>query len=74
KVFKSVLTGMNIIQIIYQLYPEQFVFNSKIFDRLAGDTRIREGILANKPVQILLDIKEKKFKYFQQNRLKYLIY
>jgi uncharacterized protein YbbC (DUF1343 family) len=74
KVFKSVLTGMNIIQIIYQLYPEQFVFNSKIFDRLAGGTRIREGILANKPVQILLDIKEKKFKYFRQNRLKYLIY
>ncbi len=74
KVFKSILTGMNIIRMIYTMYPDKFLFNDNLFDRLAGNSRIRESILTNEPFRVILNAEEKKIKHFQQNSSKYLIY
>jgi uncharacterized protein YbbC (DUF1343 family) len=67
-------TGVQIINELYRLYPAQFKWNEKHFDRLCGTATIREAITAQKPLPPLKAAWSAQCRTFDQMRHKYLLY
>jgi uncharacterized protein YbbC (DUF1343 family) len=71
--FESVQFGIKLVSAIHALYPGKFEFIGS-FDRLAGDTTIKESILKGKSPDAIIDSYKKELKDFLQIRGKYLLY
>jgi uncharacterized protein YbbC (DUF1343 family) len=67
-------TGVQIVSELCRLYPAQFKWIEKHFDRLCGTATIRETIIAQKPLQPLKVTWAAECKTFDQIRLKYFFY
>jgi uncharacterized protein YbbC (DUF1343 family) len=67
-------TGVQIVNSLYGLYPTNFKWIEKHFDRLCGTATIREAITAQKPLQPLKPAWTAECKTFDQTRRKYLLY
>jgi uncharacterized protein YbbC (DUF1343 family) len=67
-------TGVQIINELQHLYPTQFKWIEKHFDRLCGTATIREAIIAQKSLQPLKAAWATECKTFDQTRRKYLLY
>ena len=67
-------TGVQIINELRRLYPAQFKWIEKHFDRLCGTATIRETITAQKPLQPLKTAWAAECKTFDQTRRKYFVY
>ena len=67
-------TGVQIVNELYRLYPTQFKWSERHFDRLCGTATIREAITAQKPLQPLKAAWAAECKTFDQTRRKYFLY
>jgi uncharacterized protein YbbC (DUF1343 family) len=67
-------TGVLIINELYRLYPTQFKWSVKHFDRLCGTATIREAITAHKPLEPLKATWSAECKAFDQTRRKHFLY
>jgi uncharacterized protein YbbC (DUF1343 family) len=73
-VFRPLATSLHIIKTIRDLYPEKFSFHPDYFDRIMGNSRVREAIERNASVEEILASFEDGLKEFAEERKPYLLY
>ena len=66
--------GLDIVKEIRGLYPEQLEWRTAHFDRLCGTDKLRQAIVHDEPLDILLKQWQKQMKVFELTRAKYLLY
>ncbi len=66
--------GVLIVNELYQMYPSNFKWIEKHFDRLCGTATIREAIIARRPLPLLKATWAAECKTFDSMRRKYLFY
>jgi uncharacterized protein YbbC (DUF1343 family) len=69
---KPIRTGLEIARQLRILYPE--VWNAKAYDRLLGDKRVLDAVLAGKTVDEIESIYRAELEEFVKRRARYLIY
>jgi len=74
QVFRPLATSLHIIKTIRELYPDEFAFHSQYFDRIMGNSWVREAIETNAPVEEILTRFEDGLKDFTEARKPYLLY
>ncbi len=74
KLFESVKFGVSLLTAIHKLYPDKFKFHNSTFDRLAGDKKIREMILAGYDEIDIFNSWQIELENFKSIRNKYLLY
>lgn len=74
KSFEPVRFGIQLVSTINKLFPEQFKFSDSRFDKLSGDKRIREAILAKEDAGKIVQAWQTELENFKQQRNKYLLY
>jgi uncharacterized protein YbbC (DUF1343 family) len=74
KNFKPVITGMKIIQTLFEMYPDSFTINLGFFDRLLGTEKFRETLAAGKIDSYFQNEYKSGLEDFLKKRQKYLIY
>ncbi len=67
-------SGVRIVNEIYQMYPQDFQWKVKHFDRLCGTTKIREAITNRSSLNSLRNKWQAELESFHKIRKKYLIY
>jgi len=67
-------TTLYIIETTMNMYPDEFEFNEKHFDRLAGNSWVRENLQNNIPVKSIVNRYGNDLKEFSSTRELYLIY
>jgi uncharacterized protein YbbC (DUF1343 family) len=67
-------SGMHIVNIIHQMYPDKFEWRAEHFDRLCGTSMIRQAIVAQSSLAMVRQSWREQLKAFLQTRRKYLIY
>ncbi len=72
--FKPVEMGVFLIWAIHNLYPEEFKFHDKGFDRLAGTPGIRLSLEAGKTPQQIIGSWQEGERKFERLREKFLLY
>lgn len=74
ELFQPIETGLYIIKTLYELYPNQFVWNGAHFDRLLGSDKPRKVITEHGSLEKLFLIWHEKQTWFLGLRDKYLLY
>ncbi|KPK77878.1 MAG: hypothetical protein AMJ79_01865 [Phycisphaerae bacterium SM23_30] len=72
--FEPYWCGINIVNTIYQMYPQQFEWRIAHFDRLCGSASIREAIIAQSSLETLRSNWQDELNRFLKIREKYLLY
>jgi len=72
--FRPLATSLHIIKTIKELYPDKFSFHPDYFDRIMGNSRVREAIERNASVEQILASFEDGLKAFAAERKPYLLY
>jgi uncharacterized protein YbbC (DUF1343 family) len=72
--FDPVLTTLQILDQILALHPQEFRFEAATFDRLAGNSWIREALSRREPVDSVVRRWAPGLKEFRTKREKYLLY
>jgi uncharacterized protein YbbC (DUF1343 family) len=73
--FEAVKTGLSLIKMIHDLYPDDFKFlASGSFDKLAGNGWIRTKIVNGASIDEIIDTYQKQLNQFNKTRKQYLIY
>ena len=72
--YKPFETTLYIIETTMNMYPDEFEFYEKHFDRLAGNSWVREGLQNNIPVKSIVDRYSNDLETFSSIREPYLIY
>jgi uncharacterized protein YbbC (DUF1343 family) len=67
-------SGVLIVNELYQMYPSNFQWIEKHFDRLCGTATIREAIIARRPLPLLKANWATECRTFQSARQPYLLY
>jgi uncharacterized protein YbbC (DUF1343 family) len=67
-------SGVLIVNELYQMYPGNFKWSEKHFDRLCGTATIREAIIARKPLPLLKSAWAAQCRTFDSMRRKYFLY
>jgi len=67
-------SGIRIVNEIYQMYPRDFQWKVKHFDRLCGTSAIRNSIIKKSPINDLRKKWQSELDEFLKIRKKYLIY
>lgn len=73
-IFNPVHFGIQLITTIHNLYPNDFKFSDTRFDKLSGDKKIREQIIANKTHEEIITSWQRELNDFKDLRKKYLLY
>jgi uncharacterized protein YbbC (DUF1343 family) len=74
KEYKPFETTLYVIETIKRLYPENLSFDAHYFDRLAGNSWIRESLEQGLPVSQIIDRYERNLEDFKSMSKEYLIY
>ena len=74
KNFKPVVTGMKIIQTLFEMYPDSFTINSAFFDRLLGTKKFREALEVGINETYFQNECKSGLEDYLKKRQKYLIY
>lgn len=74
EVFRPLATALHIIKTIRDLYPGQFSFHPDYFDRIIGNSRVREAIEKGASVEEILAGFEDGLRKFAAERKPYLLY
>ncbi|MGE8079655.1 exo-beta-N-acetylmuramidase NamZ family protein [Peribacillus loiseleuriae] len=80
KKFQSFETGLHMMKIVHDLYPDQFQFQAanragiSFFDQLVGNGWIRQGIEEGRSVKDMKKQWEKELDNFKKIRSQYLLY
>ena len=72
--FQPILVVLHILAKVQKSHPEKLEFSEKIFDRLAGNSWIREGLLQGQSVNQITKRWQPSPKEFKKKREKYLLY
>lgn len=72
--FQPYLTGIHIVNNIYQMYPDGLIWRTRQFDRLCGSASIRETIINKRDINNLILTWQDNLNSFMITRKKYLIY
>jgi uncharacterized protein YbbC (DUF1343 family) len=72
--FEPYWCGIQIVNTIYQMYPDQFEWRIAHFDRLCGSASIRQTIIAQSSLDDLRANWQKDLNNFLKIRQKYLLY
>jgi uncharacterized protein YbbC (DUF1343 family) len=72
--FNAVEFGVYLIYSLIKLYPDNFKFNDKYFDKLAGTDKLRKDLLAGKNPSSIIKSWENELEEFKSIRKQYLIY
>ncbi|MHC4241517.1 MAG: DUF1343 domain-containing protein, partial [Planctomycetota bacterium] len=67
-------SGIRIINEIHRMYPQDFQWKVKHFDRLCGTSKIRDAIINSSSLNSLRSNWQTGLQQFQKIRKKYLIY
>ncbi len=73
-VFDPVVDALTLIKTIHDKYPAQFKFNASDFDRLVGNSWVREGIENRVSVSAMEKRWQQRLAAFKVERAKYLLY
>ncbi len=73
-IFRPLATSLHIIQTIMDMYPEKFQFYSDYFDRIMGNSWVREALSNNIPVDKIVARFEEGLENFSETRRPYLLY
>lgn len=74
EVFRPVATSLHILQTIREMNPEKFVFYPDYFDRIMGNSWVREAFAKGVPVEEILSRFEEGLRDFARKRQAYLLY
>ncbi|MDA2929349.1 DUF1343 domain-containing protein [Acidobacteria bacterium AH-259-O06] len=74
KSFQPVTVVLYLLTQVRRLHAEQLEFKEKFFDRLAGNSWIREALMHGKPVEEIVDQWQPALQEFKKKREKYLLY
>ncbi|MBE0537564.1 MAG: DUF1343 domain-containing protein [Phycisphaerae bacterium] len=66
--------GVEIVNTLYRMYPDQFEWRQSHFDRLCGTSTVREAIVQNVAIDSLAVKWQKDMQGFQKTRQRYLLY
>lgn len=81
--FEPVITGLKMVQLAYELYPNDFrwkeppyeyVFDRNPFDVIAGTSKIREAIESGVPMDVVQEEWKPGLEVFREVRSEYLLY
>ncbi|MEE8585940.1 MAG: DUF1343 domain-containing protein [Acidobacteriota bacterium] len=72
--FEPLRTVLHVLREILQLHPQEFQFNHQAFDRLMGNSWVREELLRKTPVQQIVQQWQGGLAEFDRRRSKHLIY
>ncbi|MGH8182984.1 MAG: exo-beta-N-acetylmuramidase NamZ family protein [Rhodanobacteraceae bacterium] len=72
--FNPVIDALTLIKTIHDKYPGQFKFDAGDFDRLVGNSWVREGIEKGLPVSAMEKRWQRRLDTFKSERAKYLLY
>ncbi len=72
--FQPILVVLHILAKVQKSHPGKLEFSEKIFDRLAGNSWIREGLLQGQSVDQITKRWQPSLKEFKKKREKYLLY
>jgi LmbE family N-acetylglucosaminyl deacetylase len=72
--YNSFETGLHIINTVKKLYPDQFKFESNYFDKLCGNSWVREDIEADVKVENIVEKYQQGLVRFEELRKEYLLY
>jgi uncharacterized protein YbbC (DUF1343 family) len=67
-------SGIRIVNEIYRMYPREFEWKEKHFDRLCGTSKIREAITNQSPLNNIRSKWQAELESFKKIRKKYLLY
>lgn len=70
----SYWTGIQIVKVIHDLYPEKFEWRIQHFDRLCGSSKVREAITNHLDLKELKLAIEKDIEKFLEIKNKYILY
>jgi uncharacterized protein YbbC (DUF1343 family) len=73
-IFKPVEFGVYLIHSLLKLYPDEFEFNEKHFDILAGSDKLRLDLLSGKHPPIIIDGWQPDIEKFNSQRKNILLY
>lgn len=74
KKYQSVITGMEIIQAIFEMYPDSIKINTSFFDKLVGSSKFRKALQVGKTHKYFHQSYKEGLKDYIQKRQKYIIY
>ncbi len=74
KIFHPVRFGLDLVSSLAKLYPHKFKIYGKQFDRLSGDSSIRNFILKGVSPEKIISFWQNELKSFDSLRKKYLLY
>lgn len=73
-VFRPLATSLHILRTIKNMYPERFAFYPDYFDRIMGNSWVREALERNTPVEEILSKFAEGLKGFAEMRQPFLLY
>ena len=72
--FLSVRFGISLIYVLYSLFPDEFRFDERWFNLLAGNDDLVKSIKDGKSLSTVLETSNRDVEKFKQMRQKYLLY
>lgn len=72
--YKPFETTLHILEMIEKLYPDKLTFNNDYFDKLVGNSWLRQNIIDNKPVNNIVSSYSADLNKFIENSKGYMIY
>ena len=72
--YRAIATSLNILATIKQLYGDKLEFHNKYFDRVLGNSTVREGLEKGEPVDKIVADYQSGLDEFAKSREKYLLY
>jgi uncharacterized protein YbbC (DUF1343 family) len=72
--YQPIATSLNILALVKQLYGDKLEFHDKYFDRVLGNSTVREGLESGKPVDQIIAGYQSGLDDFAKTRKKYLLY
>ena len=65
---------LHLLAEVRKLHPKQLEFTSTFFDRLMGNSSVREALIQGKSVEEIVDQWQPALRKFKQTRERYLLY
>jgi uncharacterized protein YbbC (DUF1343 family) len=72
--YKPFFTSLCIIQVISDMYPDQFKFHEEYFDMIMGTNEIRKSLEDHEDIISIIDSYQNELKDFMELRKPYLLY
>lgn len=72
--FQPLAVALHLLAEIRELHPEQLEWNTTFFDRLVGNSWVRQALAEGRPVKEIVERWQEELERFKEVRAKYLLY